>query len=47
MKSRRIWWGTYNDWEKGKMDTGLSFEKKMREEDCCEDLGVDGRIMIK
>jgi hypothetical protein len=27
MKSRRIGWGTYNDWEKGKIDEGYSFEK--------------------
>jgi hypothetical protein len=26
MKSRRIGWGTYNDWEKGKLDAGVSFE---------------------
>jgi hypothetical protein len=27
MKSSRIGWGTYNDWEKGKIDAGVSFEK--------------------
>jgi len=29
-----------------KKDAGVSF-KKLREEDHCENLGVDGRIMIK
>jgi hypothetical protein len=46
MKSRRIGWGTYNDWEKGKIDAGFSLEN-LREEDRCEDLGIDGRIMVK
>jgi len=27
IKSRRIGWGNYNDWEKGKLITGVSFEK--------------------
>jgi len=27
IKSRRVKWGTYNDWEKGKLDAGVSFGK--------------------